>query len=143
MGSQRFKAFRIEDARKPAYLPLKNNKVIRADDVREFRYGIGYAADGRTHPISLDSVTGIDACAHASMIIKPKNKEETNSTPGGGPSFAIRQTRHKATFEVPPFENRNDVARNVSKSTELVRFTGKAAIDGHRHFPTTALRLSF
>jgi TonB family protein len=82
--------FKIEDPPKPAYLHLKNNKVIRADDVREFLDGIEYTADGRTHHISSDSVTGINSCAHASMIFKPKDKEEANCIPGSGPYFVIR-----------------------------------------------------
>jgi TonB family protein len=82
--------FKIEDPPRPAYLHLKNNKVIRADDVREFPDCIQYTTDGRTHHISADSVTGINACARASMISKPKDKEEANCIPGGGPSFVIR-----------------------------------------------------
>ena len=82
--------FKIEDPPRPAYLHLKNNKVIRADDVREFSDGIQYTTDGRTHHISADSVTGINACAHASMNFKPIDKEEANCIPGGGPSFVIR-----------------------------------------------------
>jgi TonB family protein len=82
--------FKIEDSPKPAYLHLKNNKVIRADDVREFLDGIEYRADGSIHHISSDSVTGIDACARASLIVKPKEKEEADCIPAGGPSFVIR-----------------------------------------------------
>jgi TonB family protein len=82
--------FKIEDPPRPAYLHLKNNKVIHADDVREFLDGIEYTADGRTHHISADSVTGINACASVSMILKPKDKEEADCIPGGGPSFDIR-----------------------------------------------------
>ncbi len=82
--------FKIEDPPKAAYLHLKNNKVIRANDVREFLDGIEYTADGRTHHISSGSVTGINACARASMIVKPKAKEEADCIAGGGPSFIIR-----------------------------------------------------
>jgi len=82
--------FKIEDPPKPAYLHLKNNKVIRADSVREFTDRLEYSADGRRHRISPDSVTSIDACARASIIVKPKDKEEADCIPAGGPSFVIR-----------------------------------------------------
>lgn len=82
--------FKIEDPPRPAYLHLKNNKVIRADDVREFPDGIEYTADRHTYRIPSDSVSDINACARASLISKPKDKEEANCIPGGGPSFVIR-----------------------------------------------------
>jgi TonB family protein len=82
--------FKIEDPPKPAYLHLKNNKVIRANDVREFLDGIEYTADGRTHHLSSESVTGISACARVSMMFKPNDKEEADCIPGGGPSFVVR-----------------------------------------------------
>jgi TonB family protein len=82
-------AFKIEDPPKPAYFHLSNGEVIRADNVREFTDGIEYTVDRRTHHMSPDSVTDINACAHVSVIIKPKAKED-DCIPGGGPLFIIR-----------------------------------------------------
>jgi TonB family protein len=76
--------FKIEDPPKPAYLHLKNDTVIRADNVREFTDRIEYTVGGRTHHISPDSVTDINACAHVS--VHPK---EGDCIAGGGPSFFI------------------------------------------------------
>jgi TonB family protein len=79
--------FKIEDPPKPAFLHLSNGEVIRADNVREFTDSIEYTVDRRTHHISPDSVTDINACARVSVIPSPK---EANCIPGGGPSFFIR-----------------------------------------------------
>jgi TonB family protein len=81
--------FKIEDPAKPAYLHLSNGEVIRADDVRELTDRIEYTTDHRAHHISPDSVTGINGCARASVITKPKAKED-DCVPSGGPSFLIR-----------------------------------------------------
>jgi TonB family protein len=81
--------FKIEDPPKPAYLHLSNGKVIRADGVREFTDRMEYTVGGRTHHIPPDSVTDINACERVSIITKPKDKEEANCIPGGGPSFDI------------------------------------------------------
>jgi TonB family protein len=79
--------FKIEDPPKPAYLHLSNGEVIRADEVREFTDRIEYIADHRTHYISPDRVTEINACAGFSNRIPRK---EGGCVPGGGPSFVIR-----------------------------------------------------
>jgi TonB family protein len=81
--------FKIEDPPKPAFLHLSNGEVIRVDNVGEFTDGIEYTVDHRTHHISPDSVAGIYACAGASVIAKPKSKED-DCIPGGGPLFVIR-----------------------------------------------------
>ena len=81
--------FKIEDPPKPAYLHLKNGKVIRADSVREFTDRMEYTVGGRTHHISPDSVTDINACARVSISTKPKDKVD-DCIPSGGPSFLIR-----------------------------------------------------
>jgi hypothetical protein len=80
--------FKIEDPPKPGYLHLSDGKVIRADSVREFTDRMEYTVAGRTHHISPDSVTDINACAHVSIITKPKDKED-DCIPRGGPSFDI------------------------------------------------------
>jgi len=79
--------FKIEDPPKPAFLHLSDGKVIRADTVREFTDSIEYTVDRRTHHISPDSVTDINACARVSLITPPK---EGDCIPSGGPSFVIR-----------------------------------------------------
>jgi TonB family protein len=79
--------FKIENPPEPAFLHLSNGKVIRADSVREFTDSIEYTVDRRTHNISPDSVTDINACARVSVIISPKGG---NCIPSGGPSFFIR-----------------------------------------------------
>jgi TonB family protein len=71
----------------PAFLHLGNGQVIRAENVREFTDRIEYTVGGRTHHISPDSVTDINACARVSIVISPK---EGSCIPGGGPSFLIR-----------------------------------------------------
>ena len=81
--------FKIEDAPKPAYLHLSDGKVIRADSVREFTDRMEYTVSGRTHHISPDSVTDINACARVSIIAKPKDKED-DCIPSGWPSLLIR-----------------------------------------------------
>ncbi len=78
--------FKIEDPPKPAFLHLSNGQVIRADNVRELTDRIEYTVGRRTHQISSDSVTDINACARVSIIISSK---ESNCIPGGGPSFFI------------------------------------------------------
>lgn len=80
--------FKIEDPPKPAYLHLSNGKVIRADSVCEFTDRMEYTVGGRTHHISTDSVTDINACARVSLITKPEGKED-DCIPAGGPSFDI------------------------------------------------------
>jgi TonB family protein len=77
--------FKIETP-KPAFLHLSNGRVIRADNVRELTDRIEYRVGRRTHQISPDSVTDINACARISVILSPK---EGNCAPGGGPSFLI------------------------------------------------------
>jgi hypothetical protein len=79
--------FKIEDPPKPAYLHLKNGKVIRADNVREFSDSIEYTVDRRTHHTPPDSVTDINGCARVSIVIPQK---EGDCVPSGGPSFIIR-----------------------------------------------------
>jgi hypothetical protein len=79
--------FKIEDPPKPAFLHLSNGEVTRAGNVRELTDRIEYTVDRRTHHISPDSVTDINACARVSVIISPK---EGNCIPRGGPSFFIR-----------------------------------------------------
>jgi TonB family protein len=79
--------FKIEEPPKPAYLHLKNGKAIRADSVREFTDHMEYTVGGRTHHISPDSVTDINACARVSIITPPR---EGDCIPSGGPSFLIR-----------------------------------------------------
>ena len=79
--------FKIEDPPEPAYLHLSNGKVIRANNVREFTDGIEYTVDRKTHHISLDSVTNINACAQISGRI---SRQQGDCVPGGGPSFIIR-----------------------------------------------------
>jgi len=69
-----------------SFLHLSNGQVIRADNVREFTDRIEYTVGRRTHYISPDSVTDINACARVSLDISPK---EGNCIPGGGPSFFI------------------------------------------------------
>jgi len=81
--------FKIEDVPKPAYLHLSDGKVIRADSVREFTDRMEYTVGGRTHQVSPDSVTDINACARVSIITKPKDTED-DCIPRGGPSFLIR-----------------------------------------------------
>jgi hypothetical protein len=68
-------------------LHLANGDVIRADTVREFTDNIEYTVGRRTHRISPDSVTDINACARvvAHLMLK-----EGDCIPGGGPSFDIR-----------------------------------------------------
>jgi TonB family protein len=78
--------FKIEPPT-PAFLHLSNGQVIRADNVREFTDGIEYTVGRRTHHISPESVTDINACARVSIVISPK---EAGCIPGGGPSFFIR-----------------------------------------------------
>ena len=78
--------FKIEDPPKPAYLHLRNGKVIRADSVREFTDRMEYTVDGRTHYISPGSVTDVSACAH--VTVAPS--KEGDCSPRGGPSFFIR-----------------------------------------------------
>jgi TonB family protein len=79
--------FEIEDPPEPAYLHLSNGKVIRANNVREFTDRIEYTVGSRTHHISPDSVTDINACARFSVMLSPK---EGDCIPSGGPSFLIR-----------------------------------------------------
>ena len=80
--------FKIEDPPKPAYLHLKNGKVIRADSVREFTDRTEYTVGGRTHHIPPESVTDINACARVSLFIKPKGKGD-DCIPASRPSFDI------------------------------------------------------
>jgi TonB family protein len=77
--------FKIEDPPKPAYLHLKNGKVIRAESVSEFTDRMEYAADGRTHRISPGSVTDVSACAHVRLF--PLGQDDC--IPSGGPSFFV------------------------------------------------------
>jgi len=79
--------FKIEDPPKPAYLHLKNGKVIRADEVREFTDRIDYTVVRRTHRIAPGSVTDINACAR--FVVRPTLKEG-DCIASGGPSFDIR-----------------------------------------------------
>lgn len=79
--------FTIQDPPKPAYLHLANKKVIRADEVREFSDRIEYTVGRRTHHLSPDSVTAIDACPRFSIAAPPKAAE---CVPAGGPSFIVR-----------------------------------------------------
>jgi len=78
--------FKIEDPPNPAYLHLRNGKVIRADSVREFTNRMEYTVDGRTHYISPGSVTDVSACAR--VTVAPS--KEGDCSPRGGPSFFIR-----------------------------------------------------
>jgi len=78
--------FKIEDPPEPTYLYLRNGKVIRANNVREFTDRIEYTVGRRTHHISPNSVTDIDACAPVSLI----PSKEGDCLPSGGPSFFIR-----------------------------------------------------
>lgn len=78
-------SFKIEDPPKPAYLHLKNGKVIRADSVREFTDRTEYTLDGQTHQISPGSVTDVNGCARVSLL-----RKEGDCIPGGGPTFLIR-----------------------------------------------------
>ena len=78
-------AFKIEDPPTPAYLHLGDGKVIRADTVHEFTDRIEYTVGRRTHRISSDSVTHINACARISVL----GRSEGDCAPGGGPSFNI------------------------------------------------------
>jgi TonB family protein len=79
--------FTIQDPPKPAYLHLVNKKVIRADEVREFSDRIEYTVGRRTHHVSPDSVTAIDACPRFSFAVQPKAAE---CVPAGGPFFIVR-----------------------------------------------------
>lgn len=94
--------FKIEDPPKPACLHLSDGKVIRAGTVREFTDRMEYTVGGRTHHISPDSVTDINACARVWIITKPKNKED-DCIPAGGPSFNIT-----AIPFVPALKTRHD-----------------------------------
>lgn len=78
--------FSIEDPPKPAYLHLGNGQVIRADTVREFTDRIEYTVGRRTHDISPDTVTNINACARVGHF----PLREGECVPGGGPSFDVR-----------------------------------------------------
>jgi TonB family protein len=78
--------FKIEDPPKPAYLHLKNGKVIRADEVREFTDRIEYTVGQRAHRIAPDLVTDIDACAR--FVIRLVLREG-DCIPSGGPTFDI------------------------------------------------------
>jgi TonB family protein len=78
--------FKIEDPPKPAYLHLSNGEVIRADNVREFTDRIEYTVGRRTHHISTDSVTDINACAR---IWVGGPQKEGDCVASGGPSFLI------------------------------------------------------
>jgi TonB family protein len=79
--------FKIEDPPKPAYLHLKNGKVIRADSVREFTDRMEYTVDGHTHHTSPESVTDVNGCARVRVALL---REEGDCIPSGGPSFLIR-----------------------------------------------------
>ena len=78
--------FKIEDPPKPAYLHLRNGKVIRADNVREFTDSMEYSVGGHTHRILPDSVTDVNACAR----VRVAPSKEGDCIAGGGPSFLIR-----------------------------------------------------
>jgi len=78
--------FKIEDPPKPAYLHLRNGKVIRADSVREFVDRMEYTVDGHTHHISPESVTDVNGCARVRVSLR----EEGDCIPSGAPSFLIR-----------------------------------------------------
>jgi TonB family protein len=78
--------FKIETPT-PAYLHLRDGRVIRADNVREFTDRIEYAVGHRTHRISANSVTDINACARISVESPQK---EGSCIPSGEPSFLIR-----------------------------------------------------
>lgn len=79
--------FKIQDPPKPAYLHLTNGEVIRADKVWEYTDRIEYAASGRTHHISPDSIKDVNACARVVAYISQKQED---CIPSGGPNFTIR-----------------------------------------------------
>jgi TonB family protein len=97
--------FKIEDPPKPAFLHLSNGYVIRGEKVREFTDTIEYTVDHRTHHISPDSVTGINACARVSIRIPQK---EGDCIPSGAPSFFIR------AIPLLPAAKSNDTDRTAS-----------------------------
>jgi TonB family protein len=78
--------FKIEDPPEPAFLHLKNGRVIRADTVREFTDGIEYTIGGRTHHISPDAITAINACEHYFLRV-PQN--QVGCIPLGAPDFDV------------------------------------------------------
>jgi TonB family protein len=79
--------FKIEDPPEPAYLHLKNGKVIRADSVREFTDRMEYTVDGHTHRISAESVRVVDGCARVTIAVLPP---VGGCIPSGAPNFDIR-----------------------------------------------------
>lgn len=82
--------FKIETP-KPAYLHLKNGKVIRADDVHEFTNEIEYSVDRRAHHLSPGLVTEINACANTvGGLVFRVDLKEGDCVPQGGPSYVIR-----------------------------------------------------